>query len=265
MIKSKIIVEGQSSSMQNFSTVQKHSSDKYLHPRDCPDLDISFSAQEITLLRQVWRGMRQDPVLHDRSGFHSNASAFFCQQFYDNLLAEHPELRTTFPAIKSQASAMAGILSLVISQLENLSRVDDILVSLGKRHARIIGADVVHFEMVGQALLKTLQDRCRQEFTFDVENSWIKLYSYIANVMLQAGEDSPLPVLEESPLPPSTEPNRLSTESPNISTVFVRRSEEQGTSSTTSPQTSRSHIVLVKPAFKNKLKRPGPPDDCILM
>lgn len=165
----------------------------FLHHSEYPDLQITFTPLEIQEIRNSWNSMKDDPSTQEKATVHGTASAFFCQQFYENLLGEYPELKVLFPSIKGQASSMAGILSLVISQLDNLSRVNDILTSLGKRHSRIIGVEVVHFELVGNALLRTLQDRCGDNFTIELENAWIKLYSYIANLMLQAGEDPPVP------------------------------------------------------------------------
>lgn len=164
---------------------------------DLSSISVSFTPGEIRALRGSWSSMKEDPSALEKSSVQGTASAFFCQQFYDNLLGEFPELMVLFPSLKAQASAMAGILSLVISQLESLNRVADILSSLGKRHSRIIGVEVVHYELVGNALLKTLQDRCDEDFTLELENAWIKLYSYIANLMLQAGEDPPLAVAQQ--------------------------------------------------------------------
>lgn len=157
------------------------------------DLNVQFTPQEINIIRTTWNAMKDDPSAHEKASVHGTASAFFCQQFYDNLLGEFPELKVLFPSLKAQSSSFAGIFSLVISQLDNLSRVADILSSLGKRHSRIIGVDVVHYELIGIAFLKTLQDRFGDAFTLEVENAWIKLYAYISNLMLQAGEDPPAP------------------------------------------------------------------------
>lgn len=176
---------------QQTEQAQAHAA--YMSPTEYPDLQVTFTPAEVQAVRQSWNSMKDDPSSAERTNVHGTASAFFCQQFYENLLGEYPELKVLFPSIKSQASSMAGILSLVISQLENLQRVNDILTSLGKRHSRIIGVDVVHYELVGNALLRTLQDRVGDGFTIDLENAWIKLYSYIANMMLQAGEDPPVP------------------------------------------------------------------------
>lgn len=171
-----------------------NSTDSFISLDQYPDLNVSFSTWEISEIRQSWASMRDDQLeVSQEKANVGTASAFFCQQFYENLLGEYPELSVLFPSIKSQASNMAGILALVISQLDNLPRVREVLISLGKRHSRIIGVEVTHYELVGNALLRTLSDRIQDEFTPELENAWIKFFTYITNMMLQAGEDPPLP------------------------------------------------------------------------
>lgn len=168
--------------------------DSFMTLEQFPDLNVTFSTWEITEIRQSWASMRDDQLeVSQEKANVGTASAFFCQQFYENLLGEYPELSVLFPSIKSQASSMAGILALVISQLDNLARVKEVLIALGKRHSRIIGVEVTHYELVGNALLRTLADRIQDEFTPELENAWIKFFTYITNMMLQAGEDPPLP------------------------------------------------------------------------
>lgn len=199
-------------------------------------ISVVFTQSEIRALRGSWSSMKEDPSALEKSSVQGTASAFFCQQFYDNLLGEFPELMVLFPSLKAQASAMAGILSLVISQLENLHRVADILSSLGKRHSRIIGVEVVHYELVGNALLKTLQDRCDDDFTLELENAWIKLYSYIANLMLQAGEDPPLAVAQQQ----ASFPDLTATVSGSSSVDNSSISGSSYSNSTTAPTVSHA-------------------------
>lgn len=204
------------------------------------DLNVSFSTWEIAEIRKSWSSMRDDQLETSKEKANvGTASAFFCQQFYENLLGEYPELSVLFPSIKSQASSMAGILSLVISQLDNLTRVREVLISLGKRHSRIIGVEVTHYELVGNALLRTLADRIQDDFTPELENAWIKFFTYITNMMLQAGEDPPLPAQTLYPVltPTSSNNSSISPEArralkPRVSDVAVAQS---ATSANTTP------------------------------
>ena len=49
---------------------------------------------------------------------------------------------------------MAGILSLTISQLENLSILDEYLAKLGKLHSRVLNIEEAHFKLMGKHLFK---------------------------------------------------------------------------------------------------------------
>ncbi|EMG46894.1 hypothetical protein G210_2840 [Candida maltosa Xu316] len=120
------------------------------------------------------------------------ASSLFCRQLYDNIMYKNPELERLFPSIKHQAVSFAGILTLIISQLENLSNLDDYLCKLGKLHSRILNIEAVDFQVMGEALIQTFQERFGKKFTKELENLWIKLYLYLANNLYQNGMDPTL-------------------------------------------------------------------------
>lgn len=123
----------------------------------------------------------------------SFASSLFCSQFYANLLSMDPELERMFPSIRHQAVSFAGVLSMAIKNLDNLQLLESYLVDLGKRHARILDIEPPHFELMGAAFQKTLQDRFHVRGTLELEQVWSRLYSYLANSILQFGID---PVLQ---------------------------------------------------------------------
>lgn len=119
----------------------------------------------------------------------SMASSLFCRQFYDNLLSMDPKLIKLFPSLHHQAVSFAGVLSFSISQLENLSSLEDFLCVLGKKHSRILGISADSFELMGEALVKTFHERFGVRFTRELETLWIRLYCYLADSILQFGID----------------------------------------------------------------------------
>ncbi|GCF01269.1 hypothetical protein ZYGM_001634 [Zygosaccharomyces mellis] len=142
-------------------------------------------------------------VVEPKTGVRSNAftSSLFCSQFYANLLSLEPSLEQMFPSTKHQAVAFAGVLTAAISNLENLQVLESFLNGLGKRHSRILGIEPPHFELMGVAFLRTLQDRFGVHCTVELEDAWSKLYSYLANSILQFGIDPILHVrLDEDAL-----------------------------------------------------------------
>lgn len=135
-------------------------------------------------------------VRETKGGAHSNAfaSSLFCSQFYANLLSMDPELERMFPSTRHQAVAFAGVLTTAIKDLDNLQSLENYLEGLGKRHARILNIEPMHFETMGAAFLKTLQDRFGVHCTIELEEVWSRLYSYLANNILQFGIDPYLQV-----------------------------------------------------------------------
>lgn len=189
------------STIQSSSSGFTMSSNLYIEPEYNVKLVLNFNAKEIQLIRSTWNQMINDDLSKNLTentqasavNHASIASSLFCIQFYSNLLNMDPHLETMFPSIKHQAISFAGVLSTAIIQLENLKQLDDYLQNLGKRHSRILGIDPPHFELMGVALLKTFQDRFGIHFTLELERCWARLYTYLANSILQFGID---PVLK---------------------------------------------------------------------
>lgn len=165
-------------------------------------VNLNLNKKEIELIRYTWNIMLLDeensvsgkiPGLFKKNNASTIASSLFCRQFYSNLLSMSPELEKLFPSIKHQAVAFAGVMSFAITQLENLSNLDDYLNKLGKRHSRILGIEPSQFELMGEALIETFHERFGYKFTRELEILWIKLYLYLSNSLLQFGID---PVLK---------------------------------------------------------------------
>lgn len=124
----------------------------------------------------------------------SISSSLFCAQFYSNFLSMDPDLEKLYPSLKHQATAFAGVLTMAINNLEDLTAMEAYLNNLGKRHARVLGIHPPQFEMMGIAFLRTIRDRFGVYCTFELEETWARLYSYLANSILQFGIDPILKV-----------------------------------------------------------------------
>ncbi|CEP25146.1 unnamed protein product [Cyberlindnera jadinii] len=170
------------------TTTQSLSSDVQFDAQANVKPSLHFTAQEIEMVRSSWKEMISDDL--SKEGNQSSfASSLFCIQFYSNLMAMEPELEKMFPSIKHQAMSFSGVLSTAIINLDHLDKLDDYLNNLGKRHARILGIDPPHFELMGAAFLKTVQDRFGHSLTLAMERCWARLYTYLANSILQGGID----------------------------------------------------------------------------
>lgn len=168
----------------------RHSSFKFKQARTS-SISVNFTSEEIRLLRQTWKEMINEDThtASSGSGNSSIASSLFCLQFYSNLLLMDANLEEMFPSIKHQAVSFAGVLATALHSLESLDRLDDYLSGLGKRHARILGIEKPHFELMGYAFVKTFHDRFGADFTLHLESCWTRLYSYLANKILEFGID----------------------------------------------------------------------------
>lgn len=165
-------------------------------------VSLNLSKREIALIRYAWNttlleeplasivpGLYPPDKTNTRKGTSSVAGSRFCLQFYLNLLSLEPHLEDLFPSIKHQAVAFAGVLSLAIAQLENLSALDDYMMNLAKRHSRILNIESSHFELMGEALIQTFHERFPGKFTSELEELWVKVYLYLSNTLLQYGID----------------------------------------------------------------------------
>lgn len=56
------------------------------------------------------------------------------------------------------------------------------IIDLGKRHKNR-GIELAHYDVVGQALLKTLADALGDDFTLELKQYWTQLYGLVAKTM----------------------------------------------------------------------------------
>lgn len=118
-----------------------------------------------------------------------SGGGLFFWQLYENLIAMDPMLEQLFPTLKHQTTSFAIVLENSIENLNDLSQLDEYLQNLGKRHSRVFGIQRPNFELMGIAFLKTLQDRLSYLCTSEIIKSWSRLYSFLANSILQFGID----------------------------------------------------------------------------
>lgn len=185
------------------------------------------------------------------------ASSLFCSQFYANLLSMDPNLEKMFPSIKHQAISFAGVLTTAINNLENLSALDSYLNNLGKRHARILGIQTPHFELMGVAFLKTIQDRFGVHCTLELEETWSRLYSYLANSILQFGIDPVLKIDISQDMLIFPVPNLVNgTSSTTSSLLGVPRHDAPDVDSQDTISTSSSGSVTPSDPSRNTALKP---------
>ena len=132
-----------------------------------------LTAHEITLVKESFR--KVTPIA-------SEAAALF----YARLFELEPSLRGLFRGdMREQERKLITALTLAVNSLDRPDALVATLRALGERHTAY-GVRDEHYEIVGRALLWTLEKGLGGDFTPDVRTAWTKLYSTIATVMQDA-------------------------------------------------------------------------------
>lgn len=113
--------------------------------------------------------------------------------FYQNLFSSHPELRPLFRGdLQAQGLKLMQMIGAAVALLDQPQQLTPVLQQLGRRHTTY-GVSPQHYDMVGAALLDTLQQGLGPLFTPSVREAWISMYGMVASTMISAGRDA-LPI-----------------------------------------------------------------------
>lgn len=108
--------------------------------------------------------------------------------FYERVFTLAPGTRSLFGVdIALQATRTMGAVKTAVDGLDNIEQVAPFLVRLGARHVRY-GVLPEHFDVVGAALLWTLEQGLGDLFTAEVRDAWVAAFSVIAGAMLAGME-----------------------------------------------------------------------------
>ena len=110
--------------------------------------------------------------------------------FYERIFTMAPEARALFgDDIALQASRTMAALKTAVEGLGNIDAVAPFLVRLGARHVRY-GVVPAHFDLIGEALLWTLEQGLGEAFTPEVHDAWAAAFGVIASAMLTGMEQA---------------------------------------------------------------------------
>ena len=134
--------------------------------------ETMLTKKEISLIKKSWNLLEKiDPM--------AIGDIFYTKLFYDN-----PELRKMFPQdMKGQYQKFVDMLNTIVSRLEKLDELKGDIVAMAKRH-NDYGVKPHHYNLVGKALLLTLQKSLGKEWTDEVRSSWINCYSILSGTMI---------------------------------------------------------------------------------
>lgn len=137
--------------------------------------------------------MNQDTIAHVQSSWKAVAAIApqAAELFYDNLFAADPALRPLFKGdMAAQGRKLMQMIGAAVGKLNDLDTLVPILQNMGARHAGY-GVQDAHYDTVGGALLKTLEQGLGDAFTPEVRAAWATVYDTMAGVMMVAAKTRP--------------------------------------------------------------------------
>jgi hemoglobin-like flavoprotein len=112
--------------------------------------------------------------------------------FYCRLFELDPSLRLMFrPDMEEQKQKLMLALALVVSNLEKMDTLLPTVRELGRRH-KSYGVRNRQYEIVGAAMLWTLEIGLGTGWNKDLAEAWQDAYAILANAMIE-GAESPEP------------------------------------------------------------------------
>ena len=109
--------------------------------------------------------------------------------FYDNLFTDYPDAKPLFEHtdMARQKQMLKGGLVMVVENLRKPDVLSQALKGLGARHVKY-GALPAHYPLVGNSLLKTLEQYAGSAWTAEVKDAWVGAYGAITELMLEGAD-----------------------------------------------------------------------------
>jgi hemoglobin-like flavoprotein len=112
--------------------------------------------------------------------------------FYCRLFELDPSIRLMFKSdMTEQRQKLTAALAMVISRLETMESLLPVLRELGRRH-KGYGVRNRQYDLVGEALLWTLEIGLSSNWTSELAEAWKGAYGQVVNAMIE-GAESPEP------------------------------------------------------------------------
>jgi hemoglobin-like flavoprotein len=108
--------------------------------------------------------------------------------FYARLFEIDPSTQPLFAGdMKEQGRKLMQMIGVVVRGLGRLEQLVPAIQDLGRRHVGY-GVTDTHYDTVGAALLWTLEQGLKDDFSPDVKNAWATAYGLLADTMKTAAE-----------------------------------------------------------------------------
>ena len=136
----------------------------------------AMTGEQIRLVQETFR--RIEP-----------AAPLVAEVFYRRLFEIAPHVQQRFPVdISNQGAKLMAMLAIAIANLDNMDEIEPVVRDLGRRHVAY-GVTVDDYRPVGQALMWTLEQGLREEFTPQVRSAWLAAYGMLTDIMVAGAAD----------------------------------------------------------------------------
>jgi Flp pilus assembly pilin Flp len=157
-------------------------------------MSISFDA--VDAVDKSWNIIRQIPNYEQVAGeilfrkvFELAPGALGMYQFGSDFANGSEEDLYKHPIFINHAKGVVTMLDVAISLLgPDLDPVTVALKDLGARHVEY-GVLPAHYEVVGQALLYTLETALGEHWTAPVQTGWVGVYHFVSSAMMDGAEN----------------------------------------------------------------------------
>ena len=106
--------------------------------------------------------------------------------FYLKLFELDPGLRALFTEdLEQQGAKLTQMITAAVRALDRMDALLPVVRELGARH-EVYGVRDHHYATVATALLWTLEQALREDFTPEVKSAWIKTYGVLSQTMREA-------------------------------------------------------------------------------
>ena len=110
--------------------------------------------------------------------------------FYENLFELDPLLKPLFESsnMDEQNKKFMVTLNTVVIALDKLDTIIPAIKKMGERHAGY-NVKAEHYDTVIEALISTLREGLKDDFTEETKTAWIETYALVANIMKTAASE----------------------------------------------------------------------------
>lgn len=136
-----------------------------------------MTPEEISLVKESWAKVA--PI--------SDVAA---ELFYGKLFELDPSLKPLFKgSMKEQGRKLMTMLTMAVNSLDNLESIVPTIQAMGKRHVGY-GVKDEHYDTVGEALIWTLGQGLKDDFTEETQTAWVGVYTLVSSTMKEAAAEA---------------------------------------------------------------------------